>query len=154
MSVLSPRNKLVSFRLSEREYEMLQALCVSQRARSLSDFVREVMQMVIIRPEARMTTLDAPETSRMVFEMPSANRWRPGLACPVPEQSTLGLSGVTDMLLRIQRRTEFLEEQVSRLVFVLRQNMSEARDEGGFELGLDDVCGKRSKDPTPAPPFR
>ena len=34
------RRRLISFRLSEQEYEGLQRLCAAQGARSLSDFVR------------------------------------------------------------------------------------------------------------------
>ena len=34
------RRRLISFRLSEQEYEGLQQLCTAQGARSLSDFVR------------------------------------------------------------------------------------------------------------------
>ena len=34
------RRRLISFRLSEEEYEALQRLCAAQGARSLSDFVR------------------------------------------------------------------------------------------------------------------
>jgi len=40
MSVLKPRAKLISFRVSADEYERVRAACGAQGARSLSDFVR------------------------------------------------------------------------------------------------------------------
>ena len=40
MSVLDPRTRLITFRLSDREYRRLRAVCNALHARSLSDFVR------------------------------------------------------------------------------------------------------------------
>ncbi len=40
MAVLKPRMRLISFRLSEEEFQHLTAVSLSQGARSLSDFVR------------------------------------------------------------------------------------------------------------------
>jgi len=40
MSVLNPRNRLVNFRLSESELELLKAACHTQGARSISEFAR------------------------------------------------------------------------------------------------------------------
>ena len=44
MSVLKRRTKLVSFRLSDEEYEKLQEACVAEGARSISDFARAKLQ--------------------------------------------------------------------------------------------------------------
>ena len=44
MSVRDPRTRLISFRLSEGEYQALQRLCDAKEARSLSDFVRGTVQ--------------------------------------------------------------------------------------------------------------
>jgi hypothetical protein len=41
------RRRLISFRLSEQEYEGLQRLCAAQGARSLSDFVRSSVCMML-----------------------------------------------------------------------------------------------------------
>ena len=41
------RRRLISFRLSEQEYEGLQRLCAAQGARSLSDFVRSSVCMLL-----------------------------------------------------------------------------------------------------------
>ena len=40
MAVIRKRNKLVSFRVSEQEYEVLQNLILTEGARSISDFAR------------------------------------------------------------------------------------------------------------------
>ena len=40
MNVLKRRNRMVNFRLSEDEYENLKNLCVTEGARSISDFAR------------------------------------------------------------------------------------------------------------------
>lgn len=47
MAVLSRRSRMVSFRLSEQEYECLLALCSSRGARSLSDLARDTMQALL-----------------------------------------------------------------------------------------------------------
>ncbi len=40
MPVLKRRSRMVSFRLSEQEYEAMMAGCINEGARSLSDFAR------------------------------------------------------------------------------------------------------------------
>lgn len=40
MAVFNPRSRVVSFRLSEEEYEGLLEICLSHGARSISDFAR------------------------------------------------------------------------------------------------------------------
>ena len=71
MSVLNPRNRLVNFRLSEVEYEALQAACHTKGARSLSEFARTAVLRELEEPsspdtpgDARVDTLD-----RKVSEM-------------------------------------------------------------------------------------
>ena len=44
MSVLKRRSKLVSFRLSDEEYEKLRVACVAEGARSISEFARSALQ--------------------------------------------------------------------------------------------------------------
>jgi hypothetical protein len=43
MKMIKPRTKLVSFRLSEEEYERVQDACAAERARSLSEFARGLL---------------------------------------------------------------------------------------------------------------
>lgn len=40
MAILNAREKLVSFRVSQEEYDLLQRSCVTAEARSISDFTR------------------------------------------------------------------------------------------------------------------
>jgi hypothetical protein len=47
MTVLKRRSRMVSFRLSEQEYESLLTLCSSRGARSLSDLARDAMQALL-----------------------------------------------------------------------------------------------------------
>jgi len=46
--MLNRRDRLVSFRLSEEEYECLRNVSIAQRARSISDFARSVLRNVIL----------------------------------------------------------------------------------------------------------
>ena len=43
MSVFKPRNRVVTFRLAEDEFEHLKNLCVSEGARSISDLARATL---------------------------------------------------------------------------------------------------------------
>jgi hypothetical protein len=45
--MLNRRDRLVSFRLSEEEYECLRNVSIAQRARSISDFARTVLRNVV-----------------------------------------------------------------------------------------------------------
>jgi len=47
MSVFKRRTKLVSFRVSDEEYEKLQGACVAEGARSISDFARAALQRTV-----------------------------------------------------------------------------------------------------------
>src|SRR5262245_41636170 len=47
MTVLRPRNRLISFRLSEAEYEALYNLTLAAGARSVSDFARKALSQVL-----------------------------------------------------------------------------------------------------------
>ena len=47
MTVLKRRSRMVSFRVSEQEYESLLTLCSSRGARSLSDLARDAMQALL-----------------------------------------------------------------------------------------------------------
>lgn len=60
MSVLNPRNRLVNFRLSEEEYERLDAACKAMGARSISDFARSAVleKMSDKRLDARVAELE------------------------------------------------------------------------------------------------
>ncbi len=60
MSVLKPRNKIVTFRVAEEEFEQLKTLSVAEGARSLSDYARAaVCNPSPSRPAMREVELDA-----------------------------------------------------------------------------------------------
>jgi len=47
MAVLSPRNRLIYFRVSEEEFRRFSELCLSEGARSLSEFARCAIQRIM-----------------------------------------------------------------------------------------------------------
>ena len=47
MNVLKRRSRMVSFRLSEEEYEGLKHICMTVGARSLSDIARDAVQQLL-----------------------------------------------------------------------------------------------------------
>lgn len=47
MPVLKRRSKMVTFRLSEQEYQELLSCCLNRGARSLSDLAREALQELL-----------------------------------------------------------------------------------------------------------
>jgi hypothetical protein len=47
MSVVKRRSKLVSFRVSDEEYEKLQGACMAEGARSISEFARSALQRTV-----------------------------------------------------------------------------------------------------------
>ena len=55
MTVLKPRSRMISVRLSEDEYSALQQLCVATGARSVSDLTRDAMR-ALLNKQFRETT--------------------------------------------------------------------------------------------------
>jgi hypothetical protein len=47
MTVLKPRTRMISVRLSEEEYSALRRLCLVTGARSVSDFTRDAMRVIL-----------------------------------------------------------------------------------------------------------
>lgn len=47
MTVLNPRSRMISVRLSEEEYSALRRLCSASGARSVSDFTRDAMRVFL-----------------------------------------------------------------------------------------------------------
>lgn len=50
MTVLKPRSRMISVRLSEDEYSALQDLCSTTGARSISDLTRDAMRALLNGP--------------------------------------------------------------------------------------------------------
>ena len=93
MPVRDPMSRLISFRLSEGEYQALQRLCDAQEARSLSDFVRVFVRQI------------ACSAPRLPQESPE-NDWTSRLA-----RDVVHLSRKTDALDREIRRLKLLLEK-------------------------------------------
>ena len=47
MTVLKPRSRMISVRLSEEEYSALRQLCATTGARSVSDLTRDAMRALL-----------------------------------------------------------------------------------------------------------
>ncbi len=47
MTVMKPRSRMISVRLSEEEYSALRHLCILTGARSVSDITRDAMRTVL-----------------------------------------------------------------------------------------------------------
>ena len=56
MTVLNPRSRMISVRLSEEEYSALRRLCTVTGARSVSDLTRDAMR-VLLRNSTREDVL-------------------------------------------------------------------------------------------------
>lgn len=59
MSVLKRRCRMVSFRLSDEEYEGLKSICMTVGARSLSDVARDAVQRMLGNGVASKKDLEA-----------------------------------------------------------------------------------------------
>lgn len=118
MSILTPKTRLVSFRLSQEEYDGLRALCHAQRARSMSDFVRDTMNSILDRWEQASAETAEPADG------PVSSTWRERREAPpqaAPQDETRREMGaLSDMLWSLHRRTEALDRQVSRLFLLLQ----------------------------------
>lgn len=47
MTVLNPRSRMISVRLSEEEYSVLRRLCSATGSRSISDLTRDAMRVLL-----------------------------------------------------------------------------------------------------------
>lgn len=65
MTILKPRSRTISVRLSEEEYSALRRLCIVTGARSVSDLTRDAMHVFLrgtTREEGFVTPLDEVRT--------------------------------------------------------------------------------------------
>jgi DNA anti-recombination protein RmuC len=70
MSVLKRRCRMVSFRLSDEEYEGLKSICMTVGARSLSDVARDAVQRMLGNGVASKKDLEA-EVDSLTAKMDS-----------------------------------------------------------------------------------
>lgn len=148
MSVLSPKTRLVSFRLSQKEYEELRVLCMAQQARSLSDFVRDSMQR-FIHPADTARSGYPVEGPHALFEVQPMGYGRRGVGYPQQETAMQSIAALTDMMLALHRRTEALDRQVSRLMVLMQHERQQV--EPGTGEGPDSGAGNKARGPVPVP---
>lgn len=136
MSVLNPKTRLVSFRLSQEEYSELCALCSEQRARSISDFVRDSMHWILGRAdESRYPSPGRDPLHRFMDAQPTPAS-RPGVSYLGRTTAQFDFSALADMLVDLHRRTEALDRQVHNLALLIRS--SDARRPPGAALPEED----------------
>lgn len=112
MSVLNPKTRLVSFRLSQQEYSELCALCAAQQARSISDFVRDKMHW-LLEQHGESASPAGPE---LLFP---ANG-RPGPSYSAQHPSLQDFSSLIGMMVSLHRRTDALDRRVHHLARIVR----------------------------------
>ena len=66
MNMLKRRSRMVSFRLSEEEYEGLKHICITVGARSLSDIARDAVQRLLSNNTE--SKIDGDEQLRALYE--------------------------------------------------------------------------------------
>jgi len=130
MSILSPKCRLVSFRLTEEEYEELRSICQINKARTLSDFVRDSMCWMMKRRD-----MGAHESPQQAHWDTAATQIRAPLS--ISEYLSKGevakeIQSLTNMLLNLHRRTEVLGQQVDRLYVLMASAESEADESEGL----------------------
>ena len=114
MSVRNPRTRLISFRLSEREYQALQTLCEAKEARSLSDFVRTTVRWIVdIGDPSNPGLLAIP----LAKGSPRAVAEDDGL--PGEANGNGWEAALTNELLKLSRRSEVLDREIQRLRLLL-----------------------------------
>lgn len=59
MAVLNKRTRIVSFRVSEEEYSLLQRASLAEGARSISEYARKITCRVLPRRRSASTNLNA-----------------------------------------------------------------------------------------------
>jgi len=65
--MLNRRDRLVSFRLSEEEYESLRSLSIAQKARSVSDFARAALRNVLVTSTHQTEFASASKSMEMTI---------------------------------------------------------------------------------------
>jgi hypothetical protein len=117
MSVLNPRTRLISFRVSEHEYARLRALSNSQGAHSLADFVRASLCSIMenahhglgARTEAGFPGLLFGELASQKAPMATA-----------ADQTLMTLETLAGLLRALQWKAESLDQEVRQLNKLLR----------------------------------
>jgi Arc/MetJ-type ribon-helix-helix transcriptional regulator len=117
MSVRNPMSRLISFRLSESEYQALQSVCDAQEARSLSDFVRTAVRRIAQNAE------QTPEECLEAYPVTLLQRPAADNGARRPESESNGREArLASELLNLRRKTEALDREIRRLGLMLTKS--------------------------------
>lgn len=137
MAVFSPKHRLISFRLSQSEYETLRAMASSDGAHSLSDFVRDCMCRVIRNRGAREKGIVGLDRVTGARSMPVEER-NFNLNTD-PSASATEIRILIEEIVALHKKTELLDGIVRELT--LRLRLASASHDSGEEGN-----GKESRD--------
>ena len=112
MSVLNPKTRLICFRMSQHEYERLQALRNARGARSLSGFVRGSMSWIIENcdPDLRYN----PSAYSDAATSPQL------LSGGLGKDSDATFGALTGLVLMLCRKTDSLDQEIKELMTRLK----------------------------------
>lgn len=116
MAVRNPRTRLISFRLSDEEYQALQSLCEAHEARSLSEFVRAGICWIAYHADQLPKDLfgfhPAPAAPKLAAESD---------ALPAEAGSEETGGRLAEAVVDLHRRTDALDRELRRLSSLLKR---------------------------------
>ena len=117
MSVRNPRTRLISFRLSDDEYQALQSVCEAHEARSLSEFVRAGICWIAYHADQLPKDLFGLHPSPPLAKAAAAE------VETLPEEPVQEEPGdrLAEAVVHLHRRTEALDREVRRLSLLLKR---------------------------------
>lgn len=117
MSVYNPRTHLISFRVSEHEYERLCALSSTQGAHSLADFIRTSVCWAMDNAPNGIESADATGLSG---RSPGNQPFRNLHGKVIPSQKNTPFEALPGLLLALQWKAESLDQEVRQLITLLK----------------------------------
>jgi len=136
------KTRLISFRLSDDEYECLHSLCSACGARSISDFLRATVRSLI--------TINSPSVRGFAAE-PTSAMFLGGLPHPrllnTTDHSTSAVQALTEMVLTLHRKTDSLARSVNQLRVLIQPAPGEQADAHAGSQKTED--NQNGASPTP-----
>lgn len=117
MSVYNPRTRLLSFRVSEQEYERLCALSSTQGAHSLADFIRTSVCWAMDNAPNGFESADVTGLSSRSFGKPPSRNLQIKV---LPGQKCSTFEALPGLLLALQWKAESLDQEVRQLITLLK----------------------------------
>ncbi len=117
MSVYNPRTRLLSFRVSEHEYERLCALSSTQGAHSLADFIRTSVCWAMDNAPNGNESVDVTGSSNHSFGNPPSRNLHVKV---IPGQRSATFETLPGLLLALQWKAESLDQEVRQLITLLK----------------------------------